>query len=338
MNPETPAPPAPPPPSSTPTPPPAEDTEDALEQEEGATVTAPADATSSTTTPTPKPPKKRRLKSLGLKLNIYLILFVIILLVAGGVIFYSYSQGKKTSSSSTIASQSLTQSTLNQLANSDASVGAPKQILNVESNAVFAGQILVREGTQVAGTLQVSGSSILQDLNVSGQAIFNQVQVSKNLSVAGNEAVEGQETIAQSLQVNGNGTFSGAVSAAQFTTSDLQLNGDLTLDHHIVAGGTTPSRQNGPALGNGGTASISGSDTSGTVAINTGSGTSAGCFVTITFTTAFAQIPHVLLTPVGPAGGGLAYYVTHTATNFSICDADTPPVNSNVSFDYFVLD
>src|SRR5206468_4683422 len=109
-------------------------------------------------------------------------------------------------------------------------------------------------------------------------------------------------------------------------------NSDLTLTHHIIAGGATPGRNNGSALGGGGSASVSGSDTAGTVSINVGSSPPSGCFVTVNFTQKYSNTPHILLTPVGSGAGGLAYYVNRTSTNFSICDSATPPAGTSFAF------
>jgi cytoskeletal protein CcmA (bactofilin family) len=285
----------------------------------------------------PLPSKKEKgIKGIFKKFNVYLLLFLLILIVAGGVIMISYFQSAR-ARPTTVSTQSLTQSDLNQIADSDASVGNPKQVLNIESNAVFAGAVLVRDGLEVAGNLQVTGAASLQSLNVTGQTTLAQVQISKDLSVNGNLAIQGTETISQNLQVNGTGTFAGALAAPQITTSLLQLNGDLTLDHHLVAGGPTPAGQDGSALGSGGTASVGGSDTSGTVSVNTGGGPVAGCFIAVTFTNPFEEVPQILLTPVGVNAAGIPYYITHTTTGFSICDAGAPPADVSFGFDYFVI-
>jgi cytoskeletal protein CcmA (bactofilin family) len=261
-----------------------------------------------------------------------------VLLLAGAIILLAYLESKKTPSSTSLQTQSLTQSTLNQVANSDATVGSSQSVLNVESSAVFAGQVLARQNFEIAGNLQIGGTAALNDLSVSGAVQFGQVSIGKDLSVTGDTAIQGATTIAKSLQVNSSGTFSGTLSAPQVTTSSLQLNGDLVLNSHISLGGSTPSRSNGPALGGGGSVSVSGSDTGGSITINTGGSPAAGCFVTINFTAKYNSTPHVLVTPIGAAAGGLSYYVTRTTTSFSVCDAATPPAGSSFGFDYFVLD
>jgi hypothetical protein len=118
----------------------------------------------------------------------------------------------------------------------------------------------------------------------------------------------------------------------------LQLSGDLQITRHIDAGGGTPGKSDGTALGNGGTSSVSGTDTAGTVTINTGGSPSTGCFATITFTNRFSGTPHVVVTPVGSAAGGLNYYINRSASNFSICATNSAPAGQTFSFDYIVID
>lgn len=270
--------------------------------------------------------------------NIYLLLFVFVIIVAGVVVLFSYNYSKKKSGTAgVVTTTTLSQDTLDQLASSDATVGASGQVLNVQSSAVFAGKILARSDLEVAGNLQLGGSLSLPNITVTDAATLGQVNISKNLSVAGNSAVQGQQTIGSSLQVGGGASFGGNISAPQVATSNLQLNGDLVLTHHITAGGGTPGRSNGTAVGNGGTATVGGSDTAGSVSINTGSDPNAGCFITVNFTAKYNATPHVLVTPVGSAAGGINYYVNRTTSNFSICSSNTPPAGASFGFDYFVV-
>ena len=289
------------------------------------------------------PPQKdtrfsRLLKQLRQRFNIYLLLFTFVLLLAGVIIVIAFLQNRHSSATNSVQSQSLSQSTLDQLANNDVTVGGSHSVLNVQSSAIFAGQVLMRQNLEVAGNLQIGGTVALSDISVAGTSQLGQVTVNKNLSVAGDTAIQGAATIAKGLQVSGGGTFSGALSAPQVTTGSLQLSGDLVLTHHLSAGGSTPSRSSGSALGSGGSTSVSGSDTAGSITINTGTGPAAGCFVTITFTGKYNAIPHVLVTPIGSAAAGLSYYVDRSTTNFSVCDAAAPPAGSSFGFDYFVID
>jgi cytoskeletal protein CcmA (bactofilin family) len=313
------------------------DTPATVVEPSGPTLTSDGPVHAAPGTESPKPPRRGlgdRFKSL----NIYLLFFILIIIVAAAVGIAAYVASQRSSGTGKISSQTLDQKALEQLAATDATVGSSAQILNVQSNAIFAGKVLVRDTLEVAGQLQVGGSLSLSGVTVSGSSSFDQVQVNKNLGVAGDTGLQGSLTVQKSLNVSGNGSFGGTLSAGQFTATSFQLNGDLNLTHHITAGGPTPSRSNGSALGGGGTVSVSGSDTSGSVSINTGGGPSAGCFVTLTFTSKFNSTPHVLLTPVGSSAAGISYYVNRSTTNFSICTTSNPPANANFGFDYFILD
>lgn len=297
------------------------------------------DATSEASNMAPAPPAKKPggIKNLIRRFNIYFLLFVFLLLIAGIILAIAYFESKKASTTNTIQTQELTQAALQKIAESDSTVGSSAQVLKVQSSAIFAGRVLVREGLEVAGNLQVGGTVALTNLTVSGTSQLGQTQVNKDLAVAGNTAIQGTATIAKSLQVNGSGTFNGPVSSPQITTSNLQLNGDLVLTHHITAAGPPPTLTRGPALGSGGTASVGGSDTAGTVSINVGGGAPGGCFVTINFASKYSSTPRVLITPVGSDAGGLNYYVNRTSAGFSICNSTSPGGGLSFAFDYFVV-
>lgn len=285
-------------------------------------------------TPAAPSPFKRLRKTL----NIYTGLFIFILLVAVIVILVAYQQNHKTSNGSKIKTQELSQSTLDQLANSDVTVGNNQSVLTVQSSAIFAGQVLIKQNLEVAGNLKIGGTISLSSLVVGGTSQFGQVNISRDLAVSGNTALQGTATITKSLQVGGGGTFNGPVSAPQITTGTLQLNGDLALAHHVTTNGAQPGRSGGSALGGGGSVSLSGSDTAGSININTGGGPGAGCFVTVNFTSHYNTTPHVIVTPIGAAAGGLSYYVNRSASSFSVCVASPPPAGASFGFDYFVID
>jgi cytoskeletal protein CcmA (bactofilin family) len=286
------------------------------------------------------PPKLKQSlwKRIVNSLNVYVLFFALLLIAAGAIMAGAYIDSKKGTTAANLSSKGLTASTLSQLANSNTAIGTTGQILNVESDTVFAGQVLVRQDLAIAGNLQIGGTLSLNNIVVSGTSQFGEAQVNKSLAVAGDSSLQGNLTVAKSIQTNGGATFGGSVSAPQVTTSSLELSGDLDLTHHIVAGGVTPNRSDGGALGSGGTSSVSGSDTAGSVKVNIGQSPVAGCFITITFSEPFNATPHVLVTPIGSAAAGVQYYVTRSATNFSICSASTPPASSSFGFDYFVVD
>jgi len=289
-------------------------------------------------TPPPAPKKPSLFKRIWGRFNIYLLIFILIFLVAAAVVIVLTIKGSHDAkdATNTIGSQGLTEETLKQLSNSETTIGSSSQILNIESNAIFSGAVLVKKDLEVAGSIKVNGALALPGITVSGSSSFNQIQAS-TLNLSGAATVNGTLTARNGLSVNGNGNFTGSVSATQLTTGSLQLNGDLILTHHITGGGAIPGLSQGIALGGGGTASVSGSDTSGSIAINTGSSPGAGCFATINFTRAYNGTPHVVITPVGAAAGGLNFYVNRSSSNFSVCTTSTPPSGQAFGFDYLIM-
>lgn len=271
------------------------------------------------------------------KVNLYLLLFVLLLIVSGGIVLITYLANKQAQDSK-VETQSLSDDTLQQLATTDVTVGQPKQVLNVQSNAVFAGKVLVRDSLEVAGAIQVGGSLSVPGITVSGNSIFEQLQVNDDLAVQGNTSVQGQLSVQQSLTVAGTATFGGNISAQSISVNSLQLNGDLVITRHFAVGGATPSRSNGSALGSGGTVAVSGSDTAGSVNINTGNSASAGCFLTISFTEKYNSTPRVNVTPIGSGAANVGYYVNRSTSSFSICAANNPPSNASFGFDYWTVE
>lgn len=280
---------------------------------------------------------KRSLREILTHLNLYLLMFMLLLVAVGvfGTVLY-FKNRQANSASQTVSPQSLSTSDLDRLANSGISVGDPKQILTVQSNAVFAGKMLVRSDLEVAGHLVVGNSLSLGGLNVAGLSTFDDVQIAKSLSVGSNTAIQGKVT-ATSLAISGSASFGGSISASQVTTNGLTLSGNLILTHHIIVGGSSLSRSNGSALGSGGTSSVSGSDSAGSITVNTGSSPSVGCFITVNFSQHYDSTPRVLVSPVGSSAGVVGYYVNRSTTNFSVCGTTAAPAGASFGFDYFVV-
>jgi cytoskeletal protein CcmA (bactofilin family) len=273
------------------------------------------------------------------RLNIYLLLFIFLIILAGVGAGITYLRSKKVESDNkkTITTEPLSEEALEQLRQTDVKVGDPKQILSVESNAIFAGQVLVRGGLEVAGEVKVGAPMTLPGVTVTGTSLLGQVTASQ-LQVSGTATVQGQFAVQNNMSVSGNGTFGGTLTAGKLNIQDLQIAGDLVFARHIDAGGGTPGKSDGASLGSGGTSSVSGTDTAGTVAINLGGGPAVGCFVTVTFTQRFNSVPHVVITPVGSAAASMDYYINRTNTNFSISTASPPPAGQSFAFDYIVID
>lgn len=271
------------------------------------------------------------------RINLYFLIFLILVAIAAIITIVNYLNSQKDPVQPTIASQELTEEALKQLANNDASVGSSAQTLTIQGNAIIDGQTLMRGNLNVAGNFQTGGSIQGPSLTISGSSNLGETQIN-SLQVASNTAIQGNTTL-RDLNVAGTSSFNGAMTASQITVTNLILSGNATLQvpNHISFTGPSPNPTiNAGPLGSGGTASVSGSDTSGTVNINTGNNPQAGCLVRINFNQRFSNQPRVLISPIGNAAGRTAYYVDRDQTGFSICASSPAPGNQSFAFDYFV--
>lgn len=291
-----------------------------------------------------KPPKKLSgFKKFMKRFNLYLLLFIFIVVIAAAITIVSYLNSKKAPVAPGIATQQLNQDTLKQLANSDVTVGGSGQTLTVQGSAVFSGQVLTKADVGIAGTLVVNNVKVgtdltTQQLTVAGKSNLNDAQTNA-LQVGGAATLQGIVTLQKDLNVAGTSTFSGPMTASQITVTKLIMSGNAVLQvpNHIAFTGASPTRSiNNAVLGAGGTASINGSDTTGTININSGSNPVAGCFTTITFNQKFVSQPHILISPFGSAAGQTQYYVDRTTTGFSVCTVNAAPANQVFGYDYFV--
>lgn len=285
----------------------------------------------------PAAKKPSKIKALLKKINLYFLLFLMVVAIGAIITVVNYLNSQKDPIAPTIADQKLDQKTLEQLANSDTSVGSKSQTLTIQGNAIIDGQTLSRGNLNVAGNFQSGGSIQGPAITVSGAANFGDTQIN-TLQVASNMAIQGNTTL-RDLSVSGGATFSGAMTASQITVTKLIMSGNATLEipNHISFTGPSPSRTiNNSVLGGGGSASVSGSDTAGTVNINTGNGPQTGCFIKINFNQSFAKQPRVIISPVGYGAGKTEYYVDRNQGGFSICTSSPAPANQSFGFDYFV--
>src|SRR5690606_25832531 len=214
-----------------------------LETSEDASQTAPADALSRSpdeledeakraaseqpamaTTETVKPPSK--LKRFFKRANLYFLFFLILVVIAAIIATVSYLNSQKAAPEPSIASQELTEEALQQLSNTDASVGGASQTLTIKGNAIIEGQSLLRGNLNVANNFQSGGSIQGPSLTISGDSNLGEAQVN-SLQVASNVAIEG-DTSMRNLNVSGASSFSGAITASQITVSRLVMSGNAS--------------------------------------------------------------------------------------------------------------
>lgn len=281
--------------------------------------------------------KVSKIKQFLRKINVYFLFFLIVAVVTIAIMVVSYLNSQKEPVQPTINSQELTEDTLRQLANADASIGGSTQTMTIKGNAIIDGQTLMRGNLNVAGNFQTGGSIQGPSLTISGSSNLGETQIN-SLQVANNTALQGNTTL-RDLSVSGSSTFSGPMTASQMTVTQLTLSGNASLNipNHISFTGPSPNRSiNSTVLGSGGTASVNGSDTTGTINVNTGNGPQAGCFIRINFNQRFSNQPHVIISPVGNAAGQSQYYVDRDQSGFSLCVSSPSPANQAFAFDYFV--
>lgn len=323
-------------------------------------------------------PKEKGLKALLSKVNIYLILFIFVIVLACAVYAVLYFMNKREQDIK-LETATITEQTLENLKTADAVVGDPQQILNIESHTVINGKVIMKDTLDVAGALKVGGTLSIPSLGVAGEASFGSLQTNDfsaggnaaiggildavgDITGGGRLSVSGDITGGGNLSASGNGTLGGNldVSGAANIGGRLDVGGQATIGGNLQVNGTVsaqginfdtisitrinitgnrPGINVGSAAGGGGTASISGTDTAGTITVNTGGGTHSGVLATINFTGSFnSSNPHVVATPNSAACANIGYYITNvSANNFSLATSTTPPTGSTCKFNYIVI-
>lgn len=228
-------------------------------------------------------------------------------------------------------------------------VGNAETQLVVGPNAVFNGKVTMAGDATISGQLNLNskftaseaslaklqaGDTQLQQLNVNGDGTVTNLNIRKDLQVAGLARIQGQLTVDQlttinnNLNVAGNLAIGGSLSVRNFQVSTLTVTG------HLLSSGSAPGVVAGGAVGNNGTVSISGNDTSGTVAVNTGTGAGNGLLAQVSFREKYTNTPHVVVTPIGHSVPGM--YINRTSSGFSISvDGVMPP--AGYAFDYVIV-
>lgn len=289
----------------------------------------------------PEAPKKHswdQIRSRANTIGSIAALFLFLLLV-GGLGGYFWSLSRKTPPATGPTVQTLSPEDLQKLSEIGANLGTTGQVLNIGANALFRGKIDVGGDLSIGGRLNANGPVTLSQLNITGTTAATGLNVGSNLIVSGTTTlqrsliVQALATIEGGLNVSGSASLN-AVNANSIAVRNISISGPLTIGH-LSTQGPTPSASTG-AVGGGGTVSISGNDTAGTININTGSGPSVNTtLMTITFRAAYTATPRVLLMP-RTAGAATAHaYVIPSSTNFRIL-AVNPPAGSTLTFDYFV--
>lgn len=185
-------------------------------------------------------------------------------------------------------------------------------------------KVLFSSNVNVQGDLGLKGK-----LDVQGAATFHSlVNINAPLSVTG------AANFGSNLSVSGTIT-TGGLNVGSLSVANVTISNNLTLGGHIIPGGGKPKAVPSVAAG-GGSVTISGNDTAGTVTINVGGGPVAGELAIVSFKTAFGTTPKVQLTPVNSSAAQLQYYATRSGDFFTIASANVPAAGTSYTFDYLV--
>jgi hypothetical protein len=193
---------------------------------------------------------------------------------------------------------------------------------------------LTAGNTTVVGTLAVQGAaSFGSDLNVNGNALFKGasfaiVPTSDSATVMAFQIFKADGTT-NVLKVD--------TSTSTLTVVNAVATGNLTVNGHIITGGSVPSKAEGAGIGTGGTCSVSGTDSAGTITINTGSGAWAtGDQCVITFSSAYSPTaPRSVIAATSNNYNAVQPYVTSTTTTMTINFAVAAGAAGTYTFNYF---
>jgi hypothetical protein len=175
-------------------------------------------------------------------------------------------------------------------------------------------------------TVDITNTLQGAELTVTGKAILGgDTTVSANLNVSGASilaslTVTGTTTLA-SLTVNGNAVFKGSI----------------TVNGHIITGGTTPTVAVQAAAGNPATCTVNGNDTSGVITVVVGTTqVTKGAQCKLTFVNAYGAVTNPVVTGRDENSAKVQPYIQSTATDFTVSFGTVPDAGQTYGFSYFV--
>lgn len=284
-----------------------------------------------------------------------LAVVVAILALNAGVIVLVLKSQNSDSAKTRQSEVTLSPAALEGLGVSKTPVGNLGTELVVGPNSRFNGKVTVGGDVGIAGQLKLNskfsaadaslakleaGETSLGQLNVNGDGTATNLNLRRDLSVAGVTRLQGPVTMSQLLTVNnslnvaGNLAIGGTLSARSFQASSLVSDTTLTIGGHIITRGSAPGLSRGAALAATDTISNSGSDAAGTVAVNIGAGAPrSGILAQVSFHRQYGHTPRVVVTAVGRGVDNL--YINRNSTGFSI---GVDSISSGgYAFDYIIM-
>lgn len=248
----------------------------------------------------------------------------------------------------------LSSETLDSLGVNRTAVGNEGAKLTVGPDSTFNGTVTIAKDVSVGGQLQLNstftasqaniaklqaGETAMEALTVNGDISADSLLLRSELTVPGTTRLNGPVTMTQLLTVNNNlnvtGSLSvgGSLSVSNFQARSLTSDSTLTIGGHIVTRGAAPGVSGGGGLGQSGTATLSGSDSAGTISLGVGMGGGSGLLCEVSFTSNYGATPHIVVTPVGRY---INLYINRTAAGFQVyTEGAIPP--GGYALDYIVM-
>lgn len=175
-----------------------------------------------------------------------------------------------------------------------------------------------------------------------GNVGINNSAPTNTLDVAGTARVQTTTNSTTAFQIqNASGTtlLTADATNMKVTVSALTITGNITINGHVITGGSTPTIAAGAAACTSPTVSIAGNDTSGAITVTTGTSCgTGGKLAAITFSAAFGAAPHVTLTPANSSGTSFLAYVdsgTISTTAFDLDTATTATIANNTTYKWY---
>ncbi len=211
-----------------------------------------------------------------------------------------------------------------------------------------AGTLQTDDSLVVANNLGVNNTTAPNRLNVNTLTTANsdaQIAVSTGTTTGIGVVVQGVASQTANLQEwqSSTGVVLASVSSAgDLTVIDatingtLTVNGDTSINGHIVSGNSSGSTAiaAGAGAGAGAGVSLSGNDTAGKIAITTGTGSGSGVMATVTFANSFGSAPRVILTPSNGNGASIQYFAGNSSTATFTIDTNNAPVDVT-TYEYY---
>lgn len=267
---------------------------------------------------TPKPPNKSYKPPVSIsKRTVVIAGAVASVIVIGGLVFALTRPHGPKNATQAPGTQTISSETLKKVLVNGASSDNPQQI-TISPKVLFLNNVTVQGDVGLKGKLDVQGAT----------TFHSPVTVNAPLSVTGATNFGGNISVSGTITTGG-------LNVGSLTVANVTISNNLTVGGHIVPGGAKPKAVPSVAAG-GGSVTISGNDTAGTITINVGGGPVAGELAIVSFKTAFGTTPKVQLTPINSSAAQLQYYATRSGDFFTIATASVPVAGTSYTFDYLV--